>query len=115
MGKNCVFCKIATKEIKSSVVFEDDDVLAFKDLNPEAPVHVLIIPKKHIETLDKADREDVQLLGKLLFTAKEIAGRSGSLAGGYRTVINCNRDAGQEVFHLHVHLLGGRKFSWPPG
>jgi histidine triad (HIT) family protein len=99
--------------IKPDVVFEDDTVLAFKDINPQAPVHILIIPKVHIATLN--DLDDTLLAGQLLQTATKLAKQEGLSEGGYRTVFNCNKKGGQEVYHLHLHLLGGRQMHWPPG
>lgn len=107
---DCVFCKIVKGELPAKKVYEDEEILAFHDINPQAPVHILIIPKKHIEEL-KAEPE---LLGKLLITAYNIA-KQQNLEKGYRLVINQGKDAGQAVAHLHLHLLSGRKFSWPPG
>jgi len=115
MSADCIFCRIAKKEINADTVYEDDDVIAFKDLNPQAPVHLLIIPKKHIETLNDLDGRDLELAGRLILKTKEIAVDAGLGEDGYRLVINCNRNAGQEVFHIHLHLMGGRKFNWPPG
>ncbi|NQT32942.1 MAG: histidine triad nucleotide-binding protein [Candidatus Omnitrophica bacterium] len=115
MADDCIFCKIIRKEIPSEIVFEDDEILVFKDINPQAPVHLLLIPTRHIETLNDVDQSDQALIGKLLSVAKHLAGEMGVSEGGYRVVVNCNKDAGQDVFHLHAHLLGGRKFSWPPG
>ncbi|MCE5299504.1 MAG: histidine triad nucleotide-binding protein [Spirochaetia bacterium] len=112
---DCLFCKIAKKEIPSKVVHEDDKVLAFEDLNPQAPVHVLIIPKKHIPTLNDVSAADRDHVFAMIEAAKKIAADKGLSENGYRTVFNVNRDAGQTVFHLHLHLLGGRKFIWPPG
>lgn len=112
---DCIFCKIANKEIPSSIVYEDDDVIAFKDLNPEAPVHVLVIPKKHISSLNAANSEDQQLLGKLMLTIPKIAAEQGIAEGGYRVVNNCGEQGGQTVMHLHFHLLGGREMLWPAG
>ncbi|MCK5872600.1 MAG: histidine triad nucleotide-binding protein [Methylococcales bacterium] len=109
----CLFCKMATGEIKPDIVYEDEKILAFRDINPQAPVHILIIPKVHIATLN--DLEDDVLAGQLLQTATRLAEQEGLSANGYRTVINCNQDGGQEVLHLHLHLLGGRQMSWPPG
>lgn len=109
----CFFCKMATGEIKPDIVFEDDNVLAFNDINPQAPVHILIIPKKHIATLN--DLDDTVLAGQLLQTAIKLAKQQGLAEEGYRTVFNCNEKGGQEVFHLHMHLLGGRQMNWPPG
>lgn len=111
----CLFCKIAQKEIPSKIVFEDELALAFEDIRPQAPVHILIIPKEHIERTTDLTDENSRLVGKLILVAKNIAKEKRIQESGYRIVINCNKDAGQEVFHLHLHLLGGRKFAWPPG
>ena len=111
----CLFCKIVKKEIPSKIVFENEQILAFKDIDPKAPVHVLIIPKKHIAGINDITADDNELLGKLLNSAKEIAAKEKIDKGGYRLVINNGKDAGQAVDHIHVHLLGGRKLSWPPG
>jgi len=113
--EDCIFCRIAKRDIPSDIVYEDDEVLAFKDLNPQAPVHVLFITKRHIASMDKLEQGDAEIVGRLLFRAKEVAREQGIAEGGYRVVLNCNRNAGQEVFHIHAHLLGGRKFAWPPG
>ena len=115
MDNDCIFCKIAGKTIPAKTVFENDELVAFNDINPQAPVHVLIIPKKHIETLNDLSGRDAEIAGKMLMAAKEIAWDLGISKDGYRVVMNCGRSAGQEVFHLHAHLLGGRKFTWPPG
>jgi histidine triad (HIT) family protein len=111
---DCIFCKIAGGEIPSDIVHQDDDVVAFKDLNPQAPVHLLIIPRKHIASIDAAAGEDAALLGRVLLTARDLAAGHG-IAGAYRLVNNCGAPAGQSVFHIHVHLLGGRPMDWPPG
>lgn len=111
----CLFCKIATGTIPSEKVFEDDLCLAFNDISPQAPFHILVIPREHVESLDKADERHEKLVGHLLLTAGEIARSKGFADGGYRVVINTNSDGGQTVFHLHVHLLGGRQFIFPPG
>ena len=110
---NCLFCKMVSGVIKPAVVFEDDTVLAFRDINPQAPTHILIIPKVHISNLNELN--DTHLAGKLLQTAAELAQREGLSESGYRTVFNCNNQGGQEVYHLHLHLLGGRQMTWPPG
>jgi histidine triad (HIT) family protein len=110
---DCLFCKMVAGAIKPAVVYEDDFILAFRDINPQAPTHVLIIPKRHIATLD--DLDDPSLAGKLLLAAQWIARREGIDGNGYRTVINCRGDGGQEIAHLHLHLLGGRRMQWPPG
>lgn len=112
---NCFFCKIANKEADSDIVYEDNDVVAFRDINPQAPSHVLIIPKKHIASLNESSDEDALILGKLSLVAKKIARELGFAEDGYRTVMNCNVHGGQTVFHIHLHLLGGRQMGWPPG
>ena len=111
----CLFCKIARKEIPSRTVFEDDDLFAFHDLNPGAPVHVLVVTKRHISGLGEAAPEDREVLGKLLLSAKRVADATGIAESGFRTVFNAGPDAGQSVFHLHMHVLGGRTLAWPPG
>ena len=110
-----IFSKIIRKEIPANIVFESENVLAFRDLNPQAPVHILIIPKKPLQDVAHADQNDQALLGELLLVAAEIAKKEGLHKDGYRLVINTGSKAGQSVFHLHVHLLGGRHFNWPPG
>ncbi len=110
---DCLFCKMVAGAIKPDVVFEDDAILAFRDINPKAPVHILVIPKKHIATLN--DLDDTELAGRLLQTAVKLAKQEGFAEEGYRTVFNCNQRGGQEVYHLHLHLLGGRQMHWPPG
>ena len=112
---DCLFCKMVSGEIKPDVVFETDNVLAFRDINPQAPTHVLIIPKKHISTLNELQPEDNSLVGEIFQVAKKVAEMEGIAESGYRTVFNCNKAAGQEVFHIHLHLLGGRNMRWPPG
>ena len=119
MSQDCLFCKIAVREIPAKLVYEDDEVFAFEDINPQAPTHILICPKKHFASLDAATREDEGVIGKVLLAAAQLARERKLLAGatfsGYRTVFNTGKDAGQTVFHLHLHLLGGRSFRWPPG
>lgn len=110
-----IFGKIIRREIPADIVFENDDVVGFRDLNPQAPVHVLFIPKKPLPTLDDAQPADAELLGKVLLAAADYARQEGLAEQGYRTVINCNEHGGQTVFHLHVHLLAGRRMGWPPG
>lgn len=110
---NCLFCKMVTGDIKPDIVYEDEKLLAFRDIHPQAPVHVLIIPKSHVETLN--DLDNPALAGHLLSKAPEIAKQLGLEESGYRMVINCKEDGGQEVYHLHLHLLGGRRLHWPPG
>jgi histidine triad (HIT) family protein len=110
-----IFGKIIRHEIPADIVYETDDVLAFRDLNPQAPVHVLFVPKRAIATLNDAKATDAELIGKLVLAAADYAKREGFDKEGYRTVINCNEHGGQTVFHLHVHLLAGRRMTWPPG
>ena len=110
-----LFSKIIKREIPADIVFENDRILAFRDINPQAPVHVLIIPKKPIPTLNDIALEDAPLIGEMFVVARELAIQEGIDESGYRTVFNCNRDGGQEVYHLHLHLLGGRAMQWPPG
>src|SRR5687767_1650152 len=112
---DCLFCKIISREIAGSIVYEDDRILAFNDINPQAPTHVLVIPKRHIETLNDLKPSDDQIVGELARRAAAIAKDKGISASGFRTVFNTNRDAGQTVFHIHLHLLGGRNMAWPPG
>jgi histidine triad (HIT) family protein len=115
MAEDTIFGKIARGEIPADIVYEDDDVVAFRDLHPQAPTHVLVIPRKPIPTLNHAVAEDAALIGRLFLAAAKVAEQLGFAEDGYRTVINCNADGGQTVFHLHVHLLGGRPLQWPPG
>jgi histidine triad (HIT) family protein len=114
MDPNCLFCKISAKQIPAKLVYEDDDVFAFEDINPQAPTHILICPRKHFAALHDAEPDDKALLGKLQMLAANLA-REFRLLSGYRIVINNGSGAGQSVFHLHLHLLGGRNFRWPPG
>lgn len=111
--KTCLFCKMVAGEIKPDIAYEDDKILAFRDINPQAPVHILIIPKTHIPTLN--DLHDTELAGHLIQTAAKLAKAEGLAEDGYRTVFNCNAKGGQEVYHLHLHLIAGRQMSWPPG
>lgn len=112
---DCLFCKMVSGEIQPAKVYEDDHVLAFRDINPQAPVHVLIVPKEHIATLNDLEDGHADLIGRLYLAVKRIARQEGLAENGYRTVMNCNTDGGQTVFHLHLHLLGGRRMAWPPG
>lgn len=112
---DCLFCKIAEGKIPAQVVFEDDEIIAFRDVNPQAPTHVLLVPRRHIPTLNDLRPSDGMLVGKLLLQARNLAEQGGIAADGYRTVFNCNRDGGQSVYHIHLHLLGGRALHWPPG
>ncbi|HEX8202390.1 MAG TPA: histidine triad nucleotide-binding protein [Isosphaeraceae bacterium] len=111
----CIFCKVVNKEIPAHLLFEDDDLLAFFDFNPAAPTHVLVIPKRHVVSLGATTEGDERLLGRLLLAARRVAEATGISETGYRTVINTGAQAGQSVFHLHMHVLGGRGLSWPPG
>lgn len=112
--QDCVFCKIVEREIPADIVYENDTVLVFKDINPVAPVHLLMIPKKHIPTFFDLKEEDVSVLGELQLAAAHV-GRKMGLEKGFRLVSNCNQDAGQLVFHIHYHLIAGRELNWPPG
>jgi len=113
--QNCLFCRILEGEIPAEVIYRDDRSIAFRDINAQAPVHVLIVPSEHIESLDEASQRDEALLGHLLRVAARIANEEGLTESGYRAVINTGEGAGQSVFHLHVHVLGGRPLNWPPG
>jgi histidine triad (HIT) family protein len=112
---DCIFCKMASGEIQPDVVLENEELLAFRDLNPQAPTHILIIPKRHIGTTNDLVEGDAGLIGRLVLAAKRVAAQEGLSERGYRTVLNCNAEAGQSVFHIHLHLLGGRPMGWPPG
>jgi len=112
---DCLFCKMVAGDIQADTVYEDDELLAFNDINPQAPTHILIIPKLHIATLNELQPEQGELIGKLYIAARGIARDRGFAEEGYRTLINCNEGAGQTVFHVHLHLLAGRRFGWPPG
>jgi histidine triad (HIT) family protein len=113
MAEQCLFCRIVRREIPAGIVHETEDVVGFRDINPQAPVHVVIVPKLHIPSLDRAT--DASMLGKLMLAAAEVARAKGISEDGYRTVMNTGAAAGQTVFHIHLHLLGGRKLDWPPG
>jgi histidine triad (HIT) family protein len=112
---DCIFCKMVNGEIQPDIVYEDEDVLAFRDANPTAPTHVLVIPKEHIATTNDLDEESAGIVGKLYLAAKQVAGNDGIAERGYRMVMNCNPEAGQSVYHIHLHVLGGRAMNWPPG
>ena len=112
---NCLFCKIIRREIPSQIVYENEHALAFKDIHPGAPTHCLVIPKKHITGIHEATPEDGQMLGEVVLAARKVAEDAGLAEKGYRLVVNQGPDAGQSVFHLHVHVLGGRQMAWPPG
>lgn len=112
---DCLFCKILDGDIPADIVHESDTTIAFRDINPQAPTHVLIIPRQHIATINDIDEEHQAVVGSLFRAAREIAAQEGVADDGYRTVMNCNQAAGQTVFHIHLHLLGGRNLAWPPG
>ena len=112
---NCIFCKIIQKDIPATIVFENSQLLAIRDLQPQAPTHLLILPKKHIHTIDDSVNEDALLLGQMILCAKQIAQDEKINKDGYRLVFNVNSGGGQEVYHIHLHLLGGRQMTWPPG
>lgn len=112
---NCVFCRIVKKEIPSKIVYEDDLVLAFEDIAPQAPVHILVIPKKHYSTVLEMKEEEKELIGHILMVINKIAREKGFDERGFRVVVNCNPEAGQTVYHVHFHLLAGRQMHWPPG
>jgi histidine triad (HIT) family protein len=112
---DCLFCRIGRKEIPAKIVYEDEKFLAFEDIKPQAPVHILLIPKTHFASLNDAPAGSEELLGEILLRAREIARGKGIGSSGYRIVLNTARDSGQEVFHIHFHILGGRRMTWPPG
>jgi histidine triad (HIT) family protein len=112
---DCLFCKVVAREIPAQVVFEDEELVAFRDINPQAPLHVLIVPRRHIATLNDLEAGDDQLVGSMMRRAAALAREHGYADRGYRMVFNCNREAGQSVFHIHLHVLGGRALTWPPG
>jgi histidine triad (HIT) family protein len=112
---SCIFCRIVNKEIPAKIVYEDDKVLAFHDINPQAPYHILVIPKKHISTLLELTEEDKDLIGHIFLVMNKLAQELSVAERGYRVVVNCNEEAGQTVFHVHFHFLAGREMHWPPG
>ncbi|MDQ7052099.1 MAG: histidine triad nucleotide-binding protein [candidate division KSB1 bacterium] len=112
---DCIFCKIISGELKGDIVFQNEHLVAFRDINPQAPVHILIVPRKHIATLNDLTATDAAIISEMVLTAKKLAADEGVAEDGYRLVWNCNRGAGQTVFHIHLHLMGGRAFGWPPG
>jgi histidine triad (HIT) family protein len=112
---NCLFCRIIAGEIPGNIVYQDDRLVAFRDINPQAPMHVLVVPRRHVASLNDLDAVDDTLVGEMVRRAAAIAREHGHAERGYRTVFNCNADAGQTVFHIHLHVLGGRVFGWPPG
>lgn len=111
---DCLFCKIVAGDIPADIVYESDTALAFRDINPQAPTHVLVIPRKHISTINDIGVDDETLIGSLYTAAREIASAEGIAEDGYRAVMNCNESAGQSVFHIHLHVLGGKRMGWPP-
>jgi histidine triad (HIT) family protein len=113
--KDCIFCRIASGDLEAKLVHEDDDIVAFRDSNPQAPTHVLVVPRRHLATINDLAETDAGLAGRLVLAARRIAAEEGIAEDGYRLVLNCNRGAGQSVFHIHLHLLGGRPMHWPPG
>ena len=113
--EECLFCKIVDKKIPAEILFESEKLLAFKDIDPQAPVHILIIPKEHITTTNDLNSNHKQLVGDILLTAKSLASKYDIAEEGYRMVFNCNKKGGQAVYHIHLHLLGGRQMKWPPG
>jgi histidine triad (HIT) family protein len=113
--ESCTFCKIINKEIPASMVFEDEKMIAFNDINPQAPIHILLIPREHFSSLNEIPEEKKNILSHLLLKARQIAQEKEIAEKGYRIVLNTARDSGQEVFHIHLHLLGGRRMQWPPG
>ena len=113
--EDCLFCRIVNKEIPAEIVFENNKLLAFKDIDPQAPVHILIIPKEHITSTNDISNNHKELIGDMLLTAKRLATEYNISEDGYRTVFNCNEKGGQAVYHIHLHLLGGRQMKWPPG
>ncbi len=115
MGSDCLFCKIIDKEIPSDIIYEDDKVIAFSDIDPKAPQHKLIIPRQHISTVNDLTPENNELVGHMMGVAKKLAAELGIDEKGYRLVMNCNDNGGQMVYHIHLHLLGGRRMTWPPG
>jgi len=114
-NESCLFCKILAGDIPADIIYESDTAIGFRDINPHAPTHVVIIPRKHIATINDIEPDDQQIVGSLFTAAREIAEKEGHADAGYRVAMNCNEAAGQTVFHIHLHLLAGRSFSWPPG
>ncbi len=114
-SSDCLFCKILAGDVPAELVYESNEAIAFRDINPQAPSHVLIIPRQHIETINDLGPGDATLVGNLFLVAQQVAKDEGIAENGYRVVMNCNADAGQTVFHLHLHMLGGRRLDWPPG
>ena len=115
MSEDCLFCKILAGDIPADIVYESESAIAFRDINPQAPTHVLVIPRQHIATINDLDDADRSVVGDLYLAAQQIAAEEGIAESGYRAVMNCNEGAGQSVFHIHLHVLGGRALTWPPG
>ncbi|MDH5387772.1 MAG: histidine triad nucleotide-binding protein [Gammaproteobacteria bacterium] len=115
MVSDCLFCKIVEGEIPCDKIFENDQVIAFRDLNPQAPTHILVIPRKHISTVNELTADDKNIVGEMVLAAQAVAKQEGIEESGYRLVMNCNEGAGQTVFHIHLHIMGGRRMNWPPG
>lgn len=113
--KDCLFCKIVSGEMDSDIIYKDDKVVVFPDINPQAPVHLLIVPRKHISSLNKISKEDNELIGHIYQVASDLASKKNIAESGYRIVSNCGKEGGQTVYHIHFHLLGGRTMQWPPG
>ena len=113
--QECIFCKISHGEIKADILYQDDQIIAFNDIDPKAPYHILIIPHKHIPTMNELSKEDNQLLGHMIQSARQLVEKANIATDGYRLVFNCNRAGGQSVYHIHLHVLGGRQMHWPPG
>ncbi len=111
----CVFCNILSGKTPAEFVYENERIVAFRDINPQAPVHVLVVPRKHIPTTNDVQPEDAELLGEMILVARQVAEKEGIAESGYRLVMNCNENSGQEIYHLHLHVLGGRRMTWPPG
>jgi len=112
---DCLFCRVVEGEVNADIVYENDSVVAFRDISPQAPTHVLVVPRKHIATINDIAEGDAETVGAMFLAAKDIAADEGLSDAGYRVAMNCNEGAGQSVFHIHLHVLGGRSFSWPPG
>jgi len=115
MESDCLFCKIVAREVPGTIIYEDNDILAFNDINPQAPVHILIIPKTHYSTVNDFQEIDTEIIGKLMLVSTQLAKKYKIEENGYRLLVNCNKDGGQAVYHVHFHLLGGRQMTWPPG
>lgn len=112
---DCLFCKLVSGDIPAEILYQDEQVLAFRDISPQAPTHILVIPKRHITTINDLAEKDAALIGQMVLTAKKLAAQEGLAEDGYRLAMNCNENGGQSVYHIHLHLLGGRRMNWPPG